>query len=316
MGDHLVPALLIATALAWPAALGAQAPFRAGIDLVHVGVTVLDEDGHFVTDLKAENFELYEEGKRQKVSFFSGGESGDLDERRMRLGLLFDTSGSMTEDIRLARSGAIRFLNTFPKAEDITLVDFDTEVRIARYGQADFARMVERIRERKPDGWTALYDALSTYLDGSYDLDGRKVMVLYTDGGDTRSAVTFAEALEMLRAADVTVYVIGFLQNQPASSRNTQRMQLMQLADVTGGLAFFPTSKAMIEKIFDEVSAQIQAQYHLGFVSNDPRQDGRWRKLEVRLTGTRPKRLKIRARAGYYAPYQTVSATERSSAHP
>ena len=78
----------------------------------------------------------------------------------------------MEADLKLSRSAAIKFLNTLPEAEDITLVDFDTEVRVARYGQRDFARLVERIRSRKPDGWTALYDALGVYLDGA-DTPGR-----------------------------------------------------------------------------------------------------------------------------------------------
>jgi len=324
MGTYLVRALLLASAVAAPVALGAQARFRSGIDLIHVGVTVLDENGHFVTDLKADDFELYEEGRKQKVAFFSGcrpedGEDGrsahgvDAEERLMRLGLLLDTSGSMDSDIAMARSGAVKFLNTFPNARDITLVDFDTEVRIARYGQADFPRLVERIRSRKPDGWTALYDALGAYLDGSFDLDGRKVMVLYTDGGDTRSAVTFAEAVDMLRAADVTLYVIGFLENQPPSVRNPHRMRLMQLAEVTGGEAFFPSSSRMIQEIFDKVAAQIHAQYSLGFTSSNARRDGKWRRLEVRLVGTGHEELKVQSRPGYYAPLHlgAVSASQQ-----
>jgi Ca-activated chloride channel family protein len=214
----------------------------------------------------------------------------------------------MDHDIKLARSAAIKFLNTFPTAQDITLVDFDTEVRIARYGQADFPRLVERIRSRKPDGWTALYDALGAYLDGSYEQDGRKILVLYTDGGDTRSAVTFAEALSMLRGSDVTLYVIGFLENQPHSTRSPQRMQLMQLAEVTGGQAFFPWSGKMVEEIFDQVSAHIHAQYSLGFTSSNPRRDGKWRRLEVRLVGPSVKGLKVRSRDGYFAPVQRADA--------
>ena len=120
----------------------------------------------------------------------------------------------MHDDIELARTAAIKFLKGLPEAQDITLVDFDTEVRIARYGLQDFPRLVERIRARKPEGLTALYDALGIYLDGADELDGRKVLVIYTDGGDTRSAVTFADRSSMLKMADVTVYAVGFLEHQ------------------------------------------------------------------------------------------------------
>jgi Ca-activated chloride channel family protein len=181
-------------------------------------------------------------------------------------------------------------------------VDFDTEVRIARYGQQDFPRMIERIRRRKPDGFTALFDALAVYLDGTIDLEGRKVLVLYTDGGDTRSAVTFAEALGMLKATDVTVYTIGFLEHQPSSLRAPQKMQLMQVAEVTGGQAFFPLSTRTLGSIFDKIVAQVRAQYNLGFTSSNARKDGTWRKLEVRLTGSHLQGLKVRSRKGYFAP--------------
>ena len=217
------------------------------------------------------------------------------------MGLLFDTSRSMFEDIQLARTAAIRFLKGLPEAQDVTLVDFDTEVRIARYSQQDFPRIIERIRQRKPDGLTALYDALAVFLDGMTDLDGRKVLVIYTDGDDTRSAVTFADALSMLRAADVTVYTIGFLEHQPGSARSQQRMQLMQMAEVTGGQAFFPFSTPNLTEIFEKLVTQVRAQYSIGFTSTNARKDGAWRKLEVRLTGSHLQGLRVRARKGYFA---------------
>jgi Ca-activated chloride channel family protein len=290
-----------------------QSRFTSGIDLVSVGVTVLDKQGDFVTDLTPENFELYEEGQKQEVSFFTRGDA-EADAKRLHLGLLFDTSGSMNDDIQFARSAAIRFLNTLSEAEDITLVDFDTEVRSARYSQADFPRLVERIRSRKPDGWTALYDALGTYLDGAQDLDGRKVLVLYTDGGDTRSAVTFSDAMAMLRTVDVTLYVVGFLENQPQSLRNGQRMQLMQMAETTGGQAFFPTSRKMLDDMYAKVAAQIRAQYSLGFTSSNSRPDGKWRRLEVRLVGDAPDGSKVRCRPGYFAPLRQ-DAMRRATQH-
>ena len=136
-------------AVALAAAVSAQqGRFRSGVDLVNVGVMVLDKRGNFITDLTARDFEVYEEGERQTVSYFSRGDTAGEAEN-LRLGLLFDTSGSMHDDIELARTAAIKFLKGLPEAQDITLVDFDTEVRIARYGQQDFPRMIERIRGAK-----------------------------------------------------------------------------------------------------------------------------------------------------------------------
>jgi Ca-activated chloride channel family protein len=301
-----VAAVLLAAAVS-----AQQGRFRSGVDLVNVGVMVLDKRGNFITDLTARDFEVYEEGQRQTVSYFSRGDTGDEAEN-LRLGLLFDTSGSMHQDIELARTAAIKFLKGLPEAQDITLVDFDTEVRIARYGLPDFPRMIERIRQRKPAGLTALYDALGVYLDGLTELDGRKVLVIYTDGGDTRSAVTFAEALGMLKMADVTVYAVGFLDHQSGSIRAQQKMQLMQMAETTGGQAFFPASTRNLTDIFDKVVAQIRAQYNLGFTSQNTRKDGTWRKLEVRLVGTHLQELKVRSRKGYFAPLLEPPATPGS----
>ncbi len=188
-------------------------------------------------------------------------------------------------------------------------MDFDTEVRVARYGLADLPRLIERIRTRKTDGWTALYDALGIYLDGVQELDGRKILVVYTDGGDTRSAQTFSDVFDMLKASDVIVYGIGFLQHQPTGVRNEQKLRLQQLADVTGGQTFFPTSAKAVGQVFDQIVAQVRAQYSLGFVSSNAVQDGTWRKVDVRLTPTHLQALRVRARRGYYAPLKDLPPT-------
>jgi Ca-activated chloride channel homolog len=300
-----VRAVLLGGMLAVLGAAGAaaqQGRFTGRIDLVNVPVMVLDRQGNFISNLAAGDFEVLENGQRQDVKVFVRGDS-ERDALNLRLGLLLDTSGSMLEDMGLASTAAIRFLKDLPEAQDITLVDFDTEVRVAQYGTADLPRLVERIRSRKADGWTSLYDALGIYLDGAHDMDGRKVLVIYTDGGDTRSAQTFTDVMAMLKSSDVIVYTIGFLEHQPLNLKSEQRMRLQQLADVTGGEAFFPTTNKALDQIFSRIVSQVRAQYSLGFVSSDGRKDGTWRKLDVRLLGDRLQNLQIRTRKGYYAAY-------------
>jgi VWFA-related protein len=230
----------------------------------------------------------------------------------MHLGLLFDTSGSMGEDIQLSRSAAVRFLNTFPDANDMTLVDFDTEVRLARYGQADFPRMVERIRSRKPDGWTALFDALGLYLDSAAEDEGRTILVLYTDGGDTRSTLAFGDVMTLVRSSDVTIYSIGFLMHQSDRSRLEQRARLQQMSEATGGQAFFPTAMKDVEAAYEKVAAQVRAQYSLGYVSTNTAQDGRWRKVEVKTLRPGLRNPRIHTRKGYFAPYREAAADART----
>ena len=293
-------AMVLAAAAAM---VSAQQPvFRGGIDLVNFGVTVSDKRGTYISDLSRDDFDLFEDGKRQTIKFFARGDESEA-APDLHVGLLFDTSGSMGEDIKLSRSAAVRFLNTLSDAKDMTLVDFDTEVRVAKYGQKDFPRMVERIRGRKPDGNTALYDALGVYLDGASADEGRTILVLYTDGGDTRSSLAFNEVITLIRASDVTIYTVGFLEHQSSSGRVEQRARLFQIADATGGQAFFPSSMKDVEAAYDKIVAQIRAQYSLVYTSTNSRHDGQWRKVEIKVKRADLKDLKIQTRRGYFAPY-------------
>ena len=287
--------------LAFTGVLSAQRVFRAGVDLATMGVTVTDKKGNIVTDLARGDFELFEDGKKQAIEFFANGDGEAAPP--MHLGLMVDASGSMQNDMKLAQGAAIKFLNMLPKAEDITLVDFDTQVRITRYPQRDFPRLIERIRQRKADGMTALYDALGTYLDGADSQDGRKVMVMYTDGGDTRSALSLSATVELLKASNVTVYAIGLIENT-GSYRAQMQMTLRQFAETTGGQAFFPTAMKDVEKAYEKVLAEINGQYHLGYQSTNQATDGAWRKVEIKVK--RPD-VRIRSRKGYFGPYKPAS---------
>ena len=283
--------------------LRAAGQFRSRIDLVTMGITVTDRRGNFIADLTRDDFEIREDGRPQTITSFARGDGG-ADPPPLHLGLLFDTSGSMGADITLARSAAVKFLNTLSDAVDMTLVDFDTEVRVTRYDQANFPRMVERIRNRKPDGWTALYDALGVYLDGAAEDDGRKILVLYTDGGDTRSTLTFSDVMTLVRASDATIHTVGFLENQPSSVRLGQRMRLMDIAQTTGGQAFFPSAMKDVEAAYEKIVAQIRNQYTLGYVSTNTAQDGNWRRVEIRVTRSGLRDLRIQSRKGYFALYR------------
>jgi Ca-activated chloride channel family protein len=292
----------LASAMSAPVT-GQQATFRAGIDLVTLGVTVTDRQGNFVTDLGVGDFEVSEDGREQAVTYFSSGDQPEA-APPLHVGLLFDTSGSMGEDISLARSAAIRFLNTLSDAVDMTLVDFDTEVRVATYPQREFPRMVERIRGRKPSGWTAMYDALGVYLDGAAENEGRTILVIFTDGGDTRSALAFGDVMTLVRASNVTIHTVGFLAHQSGSSRTVQRSRLNEIATATGGQAFFPLTMKDVEAAYDKVVAQIRAQYSLGYTSSNTAQDGRWRRVDVRITRPDLRGARVQSRRGYFALYK------------
>jgi Ca-activated chloride channel homolog len=290
-----------------PPGAAQQAPvFRAGIDLVNVGATVTDKKGNLVSELRADDFEIYEDGRKQTIRYFAAGDpvGPDSSGPPLHLGVLLDVSGSMVEDIAFTKTAAIKFLNRLLDAVDIAVMDFDTEVRAARFSQNEFARVVERIRQKKTAGFTALYDAIGVYLDGAAEQDGRTVMLLYTDGGDTRSAIGYAELIDLLKASDVTVYAIGALEHQSAFTKNDQRMKLQQIAEVTGGRAFFPVAVDDLDSVYDKVVAEIRAQYTVGYHSANEKTDGTWRRIEIKMVRKEGRDLRVRSRKGYFAPYK------------
>jgi Ca-activated chloride channel family protein len=292
--------------LAYPAA-GQIPVFRTTVDLVNMGVTVIDKKGQLISDLKADDFEIYEDGRPQAIRYFAAGEKSDQPGPEMHLGLVLDVSESMGDELQFTRTAAIKFLNTLLDAVDVTVVDFDTEVRTARFSQAEFARLIERIRRQKTTGMTALYDAIGVYLDGAARQEGRKIMVLYTDGWDTRSSMRLSELLDLLKASDVTVYVVGAISHQSGMSRDQARTVLNTIAETTGGQAFYPTSTKDLDLMYEKVVGEIRAQYTIGYVSNNDQADGAWRRVEVKLAAKDRKDLRIRSRKGYFAPLRGPS---------
>jgi Ca-activated chloride channel family protein len=281
----------------------AQGPvFRGGIDLVHIGATVTDRRGRLETTLDAGDFEVLEDGQRQQIRVFAAGDAETAPE--LHVGLLLDVSESMAEDLEFTRTAAIRFLKLLPEAVDMTVVDFDTEVRVARFGQRDFPRVVERIRQQRVRGRTALYDAVGVYLDGAAGLEGRKVMLLYSDGGDTGSAQSLADLLGLVRASDVTIYAIAALRNRSLTRQFQERLVLQRIAEASGGALFLPRSARDLDGIYEQVRQDIHAQYTIGYVSTNTRTDGTWRKVEIRVTRPGGAELRVRARPGYYALFR------------
>jgi Ca-activated chloride channel family protein len=294
---HLA-ALLAASWLTFPAAHAPQLAFRSGADLVHFAVTVTDRRDAIVADLTGDDFELTEDGTVQTITQFA--RSTDTNAPDLHVGLMLDTSESMREALDTAQTAALRFASRLPEAADLTLVDFDAEVRISRFSHDD-ARLVERIRTRQTAGWTALYDAFGAYLQGAGSDDGRTVLVAFTDGGDSRSSMRFGDLLTEVRASTATIYVVGLLEHAPADSRNQQRLRLAQIAEASGGQAIFPTSLKQIEAAYDGIVAELRGQYSLGYVSTNDRRDGRWRDVRIRLKDPARRDLRLRHRSGYFA---------------
>jgi Ca-activated chloride channel family protein len=303
---------ILAAAAVLAILLGSRAPaedrhgpepiFPSQLEEVHLTVTVRDPTGRLVSDLKPEDFVVLENGRPQHVQLFGRAvEPGQEDALALDLGLLMDTSASMLQQLKLSQEAAVRFLESIPRARDLVTIFFDDDIRLSRYNSENQQGLFERIADAKGGGDTALYDAISVYLSRVQDSGGRKVLVLFTDGEDTRSALSFGECLQLIRSSGVTIYPIAFTTGFPPGSARALRSKsvLEQMAEVTGGIVFTPRTSKDLSIIYERILQELKSQYVLGYISDDPARDGKFRRLKVDVAG---KNLRVRHRAGYFAP--------------
>jgi Ca-activated chloride channel family protein len=281
----------------------APAPvFPTKLEEVHLTVVVRDTMGRLVPNLKPEDFLVLENGRPQNVQLFGRAvEPGQEDALSLDLGLLMDTSASMLQELKLSQEAAVRFLESIPRARDLVTIFFDNDIRISRYNSENQQGLFGRIADAKGGGDTALYDAISVYLSRVQDASGRKILVLFTDGEDTRSALGLGDVLQLIRASGVTIYPIAFTTGfSPGSARALRSKSVLeQMAELTGGQVFTPRSSKDLAGIYTRILDELKAQYVLGYVSDDQTRDGKFRHLKVDVAA---KGLRVRHRAGYYAP--------------
>jgi len=276
--------------------------FAAGTDIVNITLTVRDGEGHLVPDLKREDFVVMEDGHPQTIQVFARAvEPGQEETLALDLGLVLDTSESMIKMLRLTQEAAVRFLEAIPRARDLITIFFDEDIRLSRYDSEHQQGLIERIETIKGGGWTALYDAIALYLVRVQDSTGRKVLVLLTDGEDSRSKIMLGELLQAIRSSAVTIYPIGIFGGFPSGSARLReaRAFLQQVADISGGQLFAPAASKDLGAVYDKIIDELSTQYVIGFVSDNPRRDGKFRKLKVDV---RHPGMKARHRPGYYAP--------------
>jgi len=275
--------------------------FPGGIDVVNVTVTVRDAQGRLVGDLKPEDFVVYEDGRRQNVQLFApAAQQGNDQPLGLNLGMLLDTSESMKAQIKLSQESAIRFLESIPRARDLLLIFFDQDIRLSRYNDENQQGLFDRILEIKGSGNTALYDAISVYLARVADSNGRKVLVIFTDGEDSTSAISVAETMALVRQSGVTIYPIAFNGNFGLGTNRyvSARAFLNSLAEASGGQVYSPIASRDLGTIYQKILDELGSQYVIGFVSDNPRLDGKFCRLRVEV---QPKDLRVRHRVGYYA---------------
>ena len=295
-------ALGILVGAAGATALTAQGQrIRSGVELVSLSVTVTDNQGKYATELNEEDFEVYEDGVKQKVTFFS------KTQQPISLAILLDTSASMDERMGIAQEAAIGFAKQLHKEDQAEVIDFDSQVRILSPFTNDAAALEKAIRQTTPNGSTSLYNALyiaMTELKRLKNTQGpdirRQAIVLLSDGDDTSSLIEFDRVLDSAKRSEVVVYCIGLRQGEIARREFKEaEFVLKQLATETGGRAFFPTDARELAKIYQGIWDELASQYALAYSSGNPKRDGAWRRIQVRLL--KPN-VTARTKQGYYGP--------------
>jgi Ca-activated chloride channel family protein len=267
--------------------------FGIGLDIVEVTVTARDV---------ADDFVLREDGREQEILVFApAARPEEREELTLNLGMLFDTSESMRKDLRLSQESAIRFLDAIPRARDLLLVFFDRDIRISRYASENQQGIFGRILETQGEGYTALHDAIAVYLSRVAGTAGRKVLVLFTDGDDTTSRISAGEVMRMVRSSAVTIYPVRFAGEHRRGTTEALRARafLAGLAEASGGRVFQPYASKDLAAIYQSILDELGTQYVIGYVSDDPARDGKFRKITLEVK--RPN-LRLRYRPGYDAP--------------
>src|SRR3954464_14445507 len=294
--------LAIVLAAAAVAAAGAQGQrIRSGVELVSLNVTVTDGAGKYAIDLTEPDFEVYEDGAKQNLTFFS------RTQQPIALALLLDTSASMDERMGIAQEAAIGFARQLHKDDQAEVIDFDSQVRILQAFTNDAATLEKAIRQTAPNGSTSLYNAIYISLKelkkvkatGTSDIR-RQAIVLLSDGDDTSSLIEFDEVLDLAKRSETAIYAIGLRQGEVGRREFKEaEFVLKQLSQETGGRAYFPTDARELPKIYQAIWDELSSQYSIAYSSANPKRDGAWRRVQVRLV--RPNSI-ARTKLGYYGP--------------
>jgi Ca-activated chloride channel homolog len=283
---------------ATPAADSADIPvLKVNVKLVNVFTNVTDATGAIVGGLGRDDFAVTEDGRPQKISVFER-----QSELPLSLTLAIDTSGSVRKDLPLERDAAQKFVHALIRPQDqISLLEFSTEVREVVGFTNQPSRIDRGLASLRGGPATALYDAIYLASDSLRKKQGRKVLVLVTDGGDTANTVTYNEALEHALRGEVMVYSIIDVPIAASAGRDTGgEHALITLAEQTGGKYFYADAGGL-DKAFAQVSEDLRTQYLLGYYPAKQRPGLSFHRIQVTVPRAGEQAFDVRYRTGYYA---------------
>jgi Ca-activated chloride channel homolog len=280
-----------------------ETTLKVDVKLVNVYVTVTDAHGAPVAGLKKENFDVKEDGHEQTISVFDKESALPLS-----IALAIDTSLSTRHDLPLEQASAKRFAKTILRPVDALSVFGFSETVLQSIGYTpDLRRIEEGIDHLHLGAATALYDAVYLAARSLNRRQGRKVMVLITDGGDTISRIDYKEAVRAAEEAEAIVYSIIVVPIENSAGRETGgEHALIQLSEDTGGKYYYATSMAQLDDAFRQISDELRTQYLLAYYPSQRISNSQFRRIQVAVTGVGDAAAyHARHRAGYYSVSST-----------
>ena len=276
-------------------------PLKVDVDLVLVPVTITDPMNRLVTGLEKENFQLFEGSSAQEIRTFSS------EDAPVSLGVIFDSSGSMSSKIDRAKEAVVEFFKTANPQDEFFMITFSDEPEAV----SDFTNSVDEIQNKLifaiPKHRTALLDAIymgvSKMRQAKY---AKKALLIISDGGDNHSRYTENEIKSVVKEADVMIYAIGIYDRYASAMEERLGPQLLsEITELTGGRAFTIDNPNDLADVATKIGVELRNQYVLGYRPAKVVRDGKWRKIKVKLLppkGLPP--LRVYARTGYYAPVE------------
>ena len=275
-------------------------PVIVNTDLITLTVTVTDTYGRYVSGLNKNAFNILEDKQPQEITFFSD------DDAPVSVGVIFDVSGSMGGDkIKKAREALSKFIQTSHNADEYFLIAFNSRAQLLLDKTRDGNAVLDKLTFVQTRGNTALYDAC--YLGVEKVQRGahpKRALLLISDGQDNNSRYSFNELRRLLKESDVVLYGVGILSGGDAGSSLGMEGQgiLDELANVSGGKAFFPRSDVEMDDIFEQIALELRHQYSIGYKPTNFTNDSKWHRIKVKVTPPRGlPRLFVRSKEGYYA---------------
>lgn len=276
--------------------------FTKRVEEVVLHATVIDDRQRMVTDLDKTAFTVYEDGQPQTITSFQH------EDIPVALGVIIDNSGSMRDKRPAVNAAAINLVKASNPHDEVFVVNFNDEYYLDQDFTGSIPKLQDALEHIESRGGTALYDALvasADHLKKNARLD-KKVLLVVTDGEDNASRESLEQAVRRLQAENgPTVYTVGILGSEGHVKRAKRALQ--EMAEDTGGVAFFPKDVSEVDSITRQVAHDIRNQYTIGYKPTKPQSAGGYRAVKVEARAKGYGKLQVRTRSGYYAGQERAS---------